>query len=49
MLTLNQKAQYPCKFVGLHFIHNYLMLVREKLLDKTSVLLIDIRAQPDYT
>ena len=29
--------------MGLHYLHNYLMLVREKVLDKSSVLILDIR------
>lgn len=43
LVQANQKGSYPCHFVGLHFIHNYLMLVRESLIDKNGVLILDIR------
>ena len=48
LITLNQKGAFKCQFVGLHFVHNYLMLVREKVLDKGSVVILDIRhANPE--
>ena len=41
---MSQKGLYPCKFVGMHYLHNYLMLMRGGRLDKSSVLLLDIRS-----
>ncbi|TNV85423.1 hypothetical protein FGO68_gene442 [Halteria grandinella] len=40
---VNQKGLFPSRFVGLHFIHNFLMLVREGRLDKGSLLILDVR------
>jgi len=39
------KGLFQCKFVGLHYIHNYLMQIREKSIDKNSVLILDIRSE----
>jgi hypothetical protein len=43
LITVGQKGSFKCSFVGVHIIHNYLMLVREKVIDKGSVLILDIR------
>jgi hypothetical protein len=43
------KAQpFNCRFVGLLFIHNYLMFLREKngiIKDKTQLVFLDIRGK----
>jgi hypothetical protein len=49
LLTVTQKGNFTCRFVGLHYIHNYLMQVREKLLDKGDVLILDLRASNPKT
>lgn len=43
MQLVSQRGLFPCRFVGMHFIHNFLMLVREGLLDKNALILLDIR------
>lgn len=44
IMKVSQKGLFKCKFVGLHYLHNYLMLIREGSLDKNSVLIFDIRS-----
>ena len=43
LLAVTQKGLFPCKFVGIHLVHNYLMAMREGRLDKTSLLILDLR------
>jgi hypothetical protein len=44
-LLRRAKAQpFNCRFVGLLFIHNYLMFVRDKIIkDATQLVMLDIR------
>jgi hypothetical protein len=51
-LLAKAKAQpFNCRFVGLIFIHNYLMFLRDKssqiIRDASQLVLLDIRSQAD--
>lgn len=53
ILLAKAKAQsFNCRFVGLIFIHNYLMLLRDKnsqvIRDASQLVLLDIRSLADF-
>ena len=52
MLAKAKAQSFNCRFVGLIFIHNYLMLLRDKnsqvIRDASQLVLLDIRSQADF-